>query len=167
MTDHDQPKPGQPVPAAEPSRLRVSDVEREAVAARLREATGEGRLTLAEAEERQSAAYAARFRDDLPPLTADLPEPEPATSPRPDRRAGPLTDPARRRLIVHAVLVAVLAALLVARWALDPAPWFWPGWPLFWLGVSLVVHYRRAPRDPAGTPALRRTWWPPRPVRST
>jgi ferric-dicitrate binding protein FerR (iron transport regulator) len=131
-----------------PGALRASDAEREAVAARLRTAAAEGRLTLAEADERQAAAYAARTRDELVPLTADLPAPHPApAAPRPT--TGPLTPAARRRFAVHAAVAAVLAGFLVTAWALDPAPFFWPVWPLFWLGLSLVVHHRRARRVPA------------------
>ena len=55
--------------------LRVSDADRERVAERLREAAGEGRLTIEELDERVEAAYAARTGADLAPLTADLPEP--------------------------------------------------------------------------------------------
>jgi hypothetical protein len=53
--------------------LRVSDAEREHVAVRLREAGGEGRLTLEELAERVELAYAARTVADLDALTADLP----------------------------------------------------------------------------------------------
>jgi hypothetical protein len=60
-----------------------------------------------------------------------------------------MTAQARRRFALHAWVVAMLAAFLVTGWALGPAPFFWPLWPLFWLGVSLVVHHRRAPRVPA------------------
>ena len=127
------------VPAS--GALRVSDAERESVAARLRDAATEGRLTLAEADERQALAYAARTRDDLHPLTADLPAP-----PRTASLRGPLSPRARRRLGMHAALVAVLAAIMVTGWALGAPPCFWPAWPMFWLAVSLVVHYRRARR---------------------
>jgi len=54
--------------------LRVSDAEREATVVRLREAGGEGRLTLEELAERVEAADAARTRGELDALTADLPE---------------------------------------------------------------------------------------------
>jgi hypothetical protein len=56
-----------------PGRTRASDAERERTVARLHDAVGEGRLDLAEAEERTAAAYAARYRDELDPLLADLP----------------------------------------------------------------------------------------------
>jgi hypothetical protein len=57
-----------------PNRLRTSDKEREQVAEILRAAMTEGRLTLEEGEERLAAVYAAKFRDELGPLTADLPD---------------------------------------------------------------------------------------------
>ena len=60
---------------------RASDAEREAVVARLRDAAGEGRLTVEELAERIDAAYAARTRDELEPLTADLPAAAPGASP--------------------------------------------------------------------------------------
>jgi len=53
--------------------LRVSDADREAVVVRLREAGGEGRLTLEELADRVERADAARTRGDLDALTADLP----------------------------------------------------------------------------------------------
>lgn len=56
-----------------PERLRVSDKERHEVAEVLREAAGEGRITLDELDERLEATYAARTYADLAPLTADLP----------------------------------------------------------------------------------------------
>ena len=72
--------------------LRVSDAEREATVVRLREAGGEGRLTLEELAERVEAADAARTRGDLDALTADLPdspawrEPPALDVPRKERR---------------------------------------------------------------------------------
>lgn len=58
---------------------RVSDAERNDVVERLHQAVGEGRLTLAEFEERVGAVWAARTFGDLASLTADLPAP---TTPR-------------------------------------------------------------------------------------
>jgi hypothetical protein len=53
--------------------LRVSDAERQAVVERLRRASGEGRLSLSEFDDRVKAAYAAVTYSQLDPLTADLP----------------------------------------------------------------------------------------------
>lgn len=139
------------VPLSTRPGLRASDAEREAVASRLRTAAGAGRLTMAEADERQAAAYAAATREELVPLTADLPDDRPPAAPR--SRSAPLTAAARRRLAVHAVVVGVLAVFLVTRWAIGPETWFWPVWPMLWLGLSLVLHRRWAARvaEPATT----------------
>lgn len=56
-----------------PSGVRASDTEREATVARLHQALGEGCLDLDETDERVTAAYAARHRDELHSLLADLP----------------------------------------------------------------------------------------------
>jgi DUF1707 SHOCT-like domain len=127
--------------------VRASDGERETVATRLRDAAAAGRLSLEEADERMAAAYAAVTRDDLAPLTADLPGP-PRAEHRSDRRPrGPLTPGARRGLAVHAAVVFVLAVFLVTRWAIGPVEWFWPAGPLFWLTLSLLVHGLLARRE--------------------
>jgi uncharacterized protein DUF1707 len=54
--------------------VRASDAEREQTIARLRDATGEGRLTLEEFAQRADRVYAAKTSDDLVELTSDLPE---------------------------------------------------------------------------------------------
>jgi hypothetical protein len=59
---------------------RASDAEREATVVRLREAAGEGRLTVEELATRIDAAYAATTLSELEPLTADLPAVAPASS---------------------------------------------------------------------------------------
>src|SRR5215468_4048609 len=69
-------------------QVRVSDAERDAVVARLNDATGEGRLTLEEYTERVGAALAAKTRADLDMLLADLPA-HPSTQPRPAPAQGP------------------------------------------------------------------------------
>ena len=53
--------------------MRVSDAEREAAAAELREHFASGRLDQEELDERLSAIFAARTRGDLNALFADLP----------------------------------------------------------------------------------------------
>jgi phytoene dehydrogenase-like protein len=63
-----------------PPRMRASDADREAVVRTLLDAIARGLLTLSEGDERVAAAYAARFLDELPRLTADLP-PAPASDP--------------------------------------------------------------------------------------
>ncbi|OAH15167.1 hypothetical protein STSP_15470 [Streptomyces jeddahensis] len=53
--------------------LRASDADRERVAEHLRDALAEGRLDMAEFEERLEATYNARTYGELVPLTRDLP----------------------------------------------------------------------------------------------
>lgn len=59
--------------SSDPDRLRISDDDRHRVAEVLREAAGEGRIDLAELDERLEAAYAAKVYADLVPILADLP----------------------------------------------------------------------------------------------
>jgi hypothetical protein len=74
---------------SQPPDLRVSDADRERVAERLRDAAGEGRLTVEELDERLELAYAARTGTDLAPLTADLPAASPGGDLAEHRRGGP------------------------------------------------------------------------------
>lgn len=113
--------------AAETPPLRASDADREKVVGLLHGAVGQGLLTLEEADERVAAAYQARYRRDLGPLTADLPAPA-AGSGLPgwsalgalclqqlhsSLTATPAGNPSRRwnRVVLIAVLVLVVAAL--------------------------------------------------------
>lgn len=70
------------------SEMRASDADRDRVAARLREALAEGRLTPDEHSERLDAVYNSKTLGELAPLLRDLPEtPDsadlPLDSPRP------------------------------------------------------------------------------------
>ena len=55
------------------TQVRISDDDRHVVIDQLQNATGAGRLTLLEFEDRARQVYAARFSSDLEPITADLP----------------------------------------------------------------------------------------------
>lgn len=61
---------------AAPEGIRCSDAEREQVRAALCAAAGEGRLTMAEVEERLGRLEELRYRHELAAVTADLPAPE-------------------------------------------------------------------------------------------
>ena len=119
-----------------PNRLRTSDAEREQVAKILRAAMTEGRLTLEEGEERLGAVYAAKFRDELHPLTADLPD---------NGRRALLETPeavaaTRRDVRRHATFVIFAAIALTGLWVLSGAHFFWPIFPLFFLFIGLRRH---------------------------
>jgi len=63
--------------------MRASDADREQAAHVLREAAGDGRLTLEELDERLDAVYAAKTYAELSPITRDLPVPGTSTPPAP------------------------------------------------------------------------------------
>lgn len=65
--DDARPDPGPELPS-----IRASDHEREATARFLQQSYSEGRLTLAEFDERTTKAYGALFQSDLAELTRDL-----------------------------------------------------------------------------------------------
>jgi hypothetical protein len=125
--------------AARAPAVRASDADRERVARILRAAAGEGLLTLDEADDRLAVVYAARCRDQLEPLTADLPDRgRRLLENTPEARVA-----ARIGLVRHAVTVAVVAAVLVTVWVLSAADFFWPAWPLAFMAFSVFAHGRR------------------------
>jgi len=63
-----------PAPRTPEDRVRASDAEREEYATIVREAVGDGRLSLPEGDERLAQIYGARHREELRPLIADLPQ---------------------------------------------------------------------------------------------
>jgi Domain of unknown function (DUF1707) len=78
-------------PWADPEdAARAADADREAVAERLRIAAGEGRIDLAELDERLDQAYAAKTYGQLRAVVADLPV-RPVSIPQPDAVPEPET----------------------------------------------------------------------------
>jgi hypothetical protein len=108
-----------------PRRLRASDAQREAVVHQLHEAVGRGLLSVEEGHERTATAYAARYVDELGPLTHDLPDPAPvapgwkavastaALQARTSLMGAPSWSAADRRRRRGVLLVAILVALLL------------------------------------------------------
>jgi hypothetical protein len=66
---------------ADRSLMRVSDADREQAAEVLREAAGQGRISMDELDERLELAYAAKTYADLAAVTRDLPQDGAALSP--------------------------------------------------------------------------------------
>lgn len=64
---------GQTTSGGDSGGIRASDAERDATVERLRDAAGEGRLTLEEFSDRMEQATAARTRTELDQLVTDLP----------------------------------------------------------------------------------------------
>jgi hypothetical protein len=79
----------------DPARMRISDEDRHRVSEVLRRAAGEGRIDMAELDERLEATYQAKTYGDLVPLTADLPAAAgPAPFPQPQPLRQPVSHPA-------------------------------------------------------------------------
>jgi len=102
-------------------RIRISDADREHVAARLREHFAQGRLSSDELDERISAALTAKTIGDVRPIMADLPEPAPVAprarqSPPWAVRRGPVHRGGPRLLPL--VILALIVALVIpgANW---------------------------------------------------
>lgn len=120
-------------------RLRVADADRERVASVLERAHAEGRLTLAEYDERVRAAHGAVVRADLTPLTADLPElPAPAASPSTRRTAmTPLRAAIAVWVAVSVINLVIWVAVSVGTGGAVAPWWIWVAGP--W-GAVLAVH---------------------------
>ena len=126
------------------SPVRASDAERERVAKLVSDAAGEGRLTLAEAEERMNLIYATTYRHELDEFVADLPGHRPEPAAPAGRFAG-----MPQRLRVHATVAAVLSVFLIVRWVASGVPFFWPAGPMLLLWGSFFAHaaYQRRGRE--------------------
>ena len=100
--------------------IRVSDAEREAVAAQLRDHYGDGRLTLDELNERLDQTFAAKTASELSAVTTDLPGATGSKLTVGPQGAGPRDDgwqqPRERMAAFTAPLVAVIA--IASVWAL-------------------------------------------------
>ncbi|HLQ22668.1 MAG TPA: DUF1707 domain-containing protein [Gemmatimonadales bacterium] len=122
------------------SGVRASDAERDQVGQILQAAAADGRLSPEEAGERLAAAAAARFRDELVGLIADLPQDErPLLDESPVGHAG-----FRLGLVLRVARFAVVTALLVTLWGFSGARFFWPVWPLAFMALGLLAYARRA-----------------------
>lgn len=132
---------------AEASHIRVSDHEREQVAAAIREHYAAGRLDSGELEERVQRAYSARTIGELEALSADLPA-LPATRSAPDGALIQRRAELQRRAIQSAG--GSLAPFLVCTviWAATGAGFFWPVFLLI-APVALVARVGWALYGPA------------------
>jgi hypothetical protein len=107
----------------DPSRLRVSDAEREQAAADLRDHYAAGRLSSDELSDRLDGVYAAQTAAELDGLRHDLPELHPV------RRSDPRRVLARRRIYQDAGGVVIANVGCVGVWVAAGAHgMFWPAW---------------------------------------
>jgi hypothetical protein len=137
---------------AQRDQLRASDDDRERVAAILRDAHAEGRLSRDEFDERLDSTYQARTYQDLNGLLTDLPvnrgqlaKPEstsPAIRPSPSPIRQKARRAARKTLNVFWWIYGVAVAINVVVWG--SLALFLPGdappfWPIFVAGPWGVV----------------------------
>ncbi|MGY2065965.1 DUF1707 SHOCT-like domain-containing protein [Blastococcus sp. SYSU DS0619] len=131
------------------SHLRAADHDRAAVAAVLGQAMSEGRLTVAEYDERLARAYAARTFGELAPLTADLPRTAGASAARPTGALAETAAPAPACAGQQRALWAVwgswasTALIVLAVWAVSCVAtgelrYFWPFWVIVPWGAMLA-----------------------------
>ncbi|MGY1848361.1 MULTISPECIES: DUF1707 SHOCT-like domain-containing protein [unclassified Blastococcus] len=129
--------------------LRAADSDRAAVATALGHAMSEGRLTVAEYDERLARAYAARTFGELAELTADLPAApaRPAPAPVP-AGTSPCTPGATRHGFSHGRQAwgswSSTALLVLAIWAVTSIAageflYFWPFWVIVPWGAFLLM----------------------------
>jgi Flp pilus assembly protein TadB len=124
--------------------MRFAESERETVAARLRDAHADGRLTYEEFSKRLDDLYEATTYADLAPIVADLRQSDPARSLIPGAPSGrPAVRPSRRHGLVpiFVVLAAIWFIVVVGHGIVLPF--------IFWILVLFVVmrivrHRRRS-----------------------
>lgn len=114
--------------------MRAADVDREAVAERLRVAHAEGRIDLAEYDERVRQAWAARTYGELTMLTADLPRAAVSSSPGRDHgwrhhsgwRRGAMAawlSVSLINLLIWAIVSLATLSLIYPWWIWVAGPW--------------------------------------------
>ncbi|MFF0816948.1 DUF1707 domain-containing protein [Rhodococcus sp. NPDC003318] len=109
---------------AELPDIRIGTFEREQAVELLTRHLGEGRLTLAEFEDRCARVTAARTNHDLAVLFADLP--------------GIASPPPSRRRFLWLLVPLLLAGLYVALAAADATLWFLPAALVVAIGAGLI-----------------------------
>ena len=131
--------------------LRAGDTDRTAVATALGRHMADGRLTVAEYDERVARAYAARTYGDLAELTADLPSsaagrsaaPVPQHHPAPVHGCGSMAMRSRAAGAAWAswrrTAIIVLSIWAITSAASSEFTYFWPVWVLGpWAAVLLA-----------------------------
>lgn len=147
--------------------LRASDADREQISERLRHATGEGRLSAEELEERLEAVFSARTYGELDAVVADLPGSTPVRRRQPSRS---LSMPHPALIVAIVFLAPVLVSMLIA--AVVVITTLFTAWAIVLAGAWWVFgrghrhygsRYRRPPYPYGRWPTGRPSGPPPRP----
>jgi hypothetical protein len=115
--------------------MRAADADRHQIAEQLKASLDEGRLSLAEYDDRVRQAYGARTYAELLILVADLPKPGMSAAEVNAKHSAELRREARRLPMALLVLWTIwgsITAVNLVVWALVAAsvhdPYFWPIW---------------------------------------
>jgi hypothetical protein len=133
--------------------LRAGDDDRAAVATLLGRHMADGRITVAEYDERVARAYAARTYGELGELTADLPAIDggrPVEPVRHEYRPAPVhacgpgggrgRDPGSAWAAWRRVAIIVLAIWAISSLVAAQFIYFWPIWVIGPWGAMLLAH---------------------------
>lgn len=120
----------------QPPAQRVSDAEREEVAALLRRHVADGRLDLDEFSDRLDDVYRAKTSPQLEATLRDLPILPPEEDEGPDE--GALR--AREKFRGHLVRYVIVNLFLVGIWLVTGAGHFWPAYPILGWGIGVSLH---------------------------
>jgi hypothetical protein len=127
--------------------MRAADSDRQEVADKLKQALDEGRLDLAEYDERLQRTYAAKTYGDLDGLLSDLPaaiEPRASASPAPAAATTPERT-SRGGQLVRAWLggfggIFIISTVIWLATSIGSGhmQYFWPVWLLIPMAVGLI-----------------------------
>ncbi|MGW5519774.1 DUF1707 domain-containing protein [Nocardia africana] len=112
--------------------VRASDADREKIVERLRTAMNEGRLNLAEFDDRVQQVYTARTYGELSPILSDLP----AVRDRPGAARSGRVPPWVLIMWTPWVFVNILCVVI---WLATGAGYFWPFWVAVPWGLALCI----------------------------
>ncbi|WP_025348277.1 DUF1707 domain-containing protein [Nocardia nova] len=112
--------------------VRASDADREKIVERLRSAMNEGRLNLAEFDDRVQQVYAARTYGELSPILSDLPAVREQVRP-------PRTGPVPPWVLIMWTPWVFVNALCLLIWVATGGGYFWPFWVAVPWGLALCI----------------------------